>query len=286
MARTIEEIQDSILENKKESTALTGLELNTTHTNTHKTSIWQLWVYIMAYAIRLLELIFDQHTKDITKALNEQKAHTAKWYRSKALAFQEGVALMADSDQFDNKDQSPEEIVKKKIVKYAAVTERVDDAELLIKIAGEDTEGTLSALTNEQVNSFKRYMQKIKDAGVKITVISYKPDILSLDLIIEYDPLVLKKDGRRIDDNSLSVENAINAYMKELPFDGELVLAHLVDKLQQVEGVRIPTINSASSAWVSSGTDEYENPQFFEIKVIPKSGYFTVNDFSKIKYVV
>ena len=75
-------------------------------------------------------------------------------------------------------------------------------------------------------------------------------------------------------------------FLKELPFNGELVLAHLVDKLQAVEGVIIPTLLQASSSWIDAAINNYGTPTVIDIKRIPVSGYYEPANFDNIEYVV
>lgn len=281
MARTPKIIQNKLLEEKANKPELASL------TSTNNTSIWRLMIYLMSYAIYAFEVILDKHYSDVTQKLTEEKAHTARWYRTKALAFQFGVGfdLVLDSDEFNNTGYTTEQIEASKIVKYSAVVEAENDSRLIVKIAGE-TDGELNRLNEQQVASFKTYMQEIKDAGVKLTVINYEADKLFLDLQINYDPLVLSANGQHLINANFPVIDAIKAYMKELPFNGELVLAHLVDKLQQVEGVKIPTIMSASTSWIDENMNSYGDPIGIAVKAIPVSGYYKVESFDNIRYVV
>ncbi len=282
MARTINEIQTEIYQAKESEPALA--ELN----STSKTAIWRLWIYIVSVAIWSLEKIFDQHKKEVDERLSESKPHTVRWYRNKALSFQYGFDLKEDSDQFDNKGNSEEAIGNSKIVKYSAVVEK-DTGQLIIKIATEQG-GKLQPISQTQQQAFEAYIAEIKDAGVRVTVTNYLPDRLLLDLEIYYDPLILDENGvHRLNANK-PVEEAIEAYMKELPFNGELVLAHLVDKLQAVEGVKIPNLLQARSAWIDPATSGYGTAQPISVSTIPESGYFEVSfenqEFkSNIKYV-
>lgn len=250
-----------------------------------KVSFESILIDIIAITIYTFEIILDKHYSDVTQKLTEEKAHTARWYRSKALAFQLGFDLKTDSDEFNNTGYSAEQIENSKIVKYSAVVEAENDSRLIVKIAGE-TDGELNRLNEQQVASFKTYMQEVRDAGVKLTVINYEADKLFLDLQINYDPLVLSANGQHLINANFPVVDAIKAYMKELPFNGELVLAHLIDKLQQVEGVRIPTIMSASTSWIDENTNSYGDPIGIAVKAIPVSGYFKVESFDNIRYVV
>ena len=266
-----------ILQAKAQEPALS--ELN----STSKVAIWRLWVYIIAVAIWSLEKLFDQHRADIDKRLAELKPHTARWYRSKALAFQYGFELLPDSDKFNNQGHTEEAIEASKIVKYSAVIESKNEGRLIVKIAGEQGD-TLQPITDAQKQAFEAYLQEIKDAGVRLSVVNYQPDVLHLQMKIVYDPLVLDSNGQSIIHATKPVETAIKDYLKRLPFNGELVLAHLIDALQQAEGVKIPHLVLAQSKNITSSGD-YGAFETIEISKIPTAGYFTIDNFNDITYV-
>lgn len=276
--RTLQEIQTEILQAKENEPALAELNSNS------KTAIWRLWVYITSFAIFTLEKIFDQHKKEVDFRLSELKPHTARWYRNKALAFQYGFDLLPDSDQFDNKGNSEEAIANSKIVKYSAVIESKNEGRLIVKIATEQTEGNLQPISVEQQRSFEAYLSEIKDAGVRLSVVNYPPDILRLKMKVVYNPLVLSNNGQSILSGQKPVEEAINTYLKNLPFNGELVLAHLIDALQKAEGVKIPHLILAESKSIKSD-GLYGDFEPIEISKIPVSGYFVIENFNQISYI-
>jgi hypothetical protein len=279
MARSITEIQDEMFMNIAANDNLAALNSQS------KSAIYRLFVYIVAYSIWVLEVLFDTHKSEIDTALYNQKSGTLPWYRTMALAFQYGFDLQIDSDKFDNGTATEEEIEASKIVKYAAVNESTEDSRVIIKIAGEDTNKVLSPITSDQLSAFEAYIKEVRYAGVKVTTINYLPDRLYLTMQIYRDPLVIDAYGNSIR-GGRPVEDAITAYMKELPFNGELVLAHLVDKLQTVDGVKIPNIVAASSSWIDPALNDYGTPQPINVKVIPVSGYFEMQTFDNITYVV
>ncbi|EKB58419.1 hypothetical protein [Bergeyella zoohelcum] len=269
MARTIQQIQQEILTAKNNEPALS--ELN----STSKTAIWRLWVYITAFVIHTLEKLFDQHRKEIDEKIRTQKVFSLPWYRMMALRFQygDGFALAYEQDYYDNTGKTEDEIEASKIVKYAAINEV--EGVLVLKIATEQG-GELQRITDEQEESFTYYINRIKAAGVEIRVINSEPDLLSIHMKVLYNPLILKKDGTLIQDpTEKPVENAIRKYLKNLPFNGELVLAHLTDAVQQAEGVEVPHLSLVQTKWVDSPA--FEN---VEIKVVPKSGYFKITNFN------
>ena len=71
------------------------------------------------------------------------------------------------------------------------------------------------------------------------------------------------------------MEEALKEFMKELPFDGKLTLNKLVDKLQKIEGVIDPILNSASTCWIDVSAGGYGNLTAIYGEVLPVAGYFT-----------
>lgn len=280
MARSLDQINNEILTAIK-SDSLLADKL----TSTSKAAIYRRLVFVVSASIWTLEKLFDFHKKEVETTLVNQKSGTLPWYRTKALDFQYGFDLLTDSDLFNNQNATPEEIEASKIVKYSAVNEATNQSRVILKIAGESS-GILSPITSEQQESFIAYMNEIKYAGVPVTVVNYEPDLLFLNLVIYRDPLLIDSSGNSIKNGGKPVEAALNEFMKELPFNGELVLAHLIDKLQQVPGVKIPHLVSAESSWIDVLSEDYGLPQPINVKTIPVSGYFKMENFNNISYVV
>lgn len=277
MARQIEIIQKEIFD------AIVADENLAEVNSTSKVAIYRLFVFIAAFCAWVLENLFDIHKREVNDIIEAKMPHRPSWYRTKSLAFQYGFDLIQDTDKFDNTGFTDEEIEASKVIKYSAVTK--SGGQLRIKIATE-TSGVLTPIAPEVKNSFDAYVDEIADAGVNYLVINLLPDILLLNIQIYRNPLVLDANGMSILNANYPVQDAINAYMKELPFDGELVLAHLVDKLQKVEGVNIPHIVNAESQAIDINTNEYLDAEPINVKTVPVSGYFTVPNFDNITYVV
>ncbi|MWB96761.1 nucleotidyltransferase [Flavobacterium sp. GA093] len=288
MARSIANIQTDIIEALRADDTLKNSL--TEITSTSKTSISRLITFVVATAIGVLEALFDQHKKEVDDKLANQKSGTLPWYRTMALRFQYGYDLVADEDYFDNQDHTTAQIEASKIVKYAAVNEAEESSRVIIKIAGESA-GILAPINDDQREGFEAYIDEIKVAGVKVTVLNYKPDRLYLNILIKRNAMILDSSGMDKDTAKYPVKEAIQEFMKELPFDGDLRLSALVDKLQKVEGVLDATIVGAQSAWVDAAgpvdADGYSTPpQDIYISTIPKSGYFEIATFDNISYVV
>lgn len=278
--RTLDEIYNSLLENKATYPDLDGLNSES------KVSIWRLIFWVFAYGIYVHERIFEQYKKEISSMIQEEKSHTQRWYRNMALRFQYGFSLLKDDDQFNNNGYTQQQIENSKIIKYSAVTESKDQSRLIIKIATESG-GKLQPITTDQKEAFESYLAEVKDAGVQTTVINFLPDKLQLFLKIKRDPNVIDSNGVSIINGNEPVKDALKKYLKELPFNGELILNHLVDRLQVIDGIINPHLIAVKTSWIDAALNNYGNFEIVEISKIPVSGYFEIDyELSKIDYVV
>lgn len=270
MARSVTTIQNEII---------TAIEadpvLNTVATSTSKVARWRLWTYIVAAAIYVHETFFDLFKADVNETIALLKPHTAKWYATKALAYQHGFALLPDSDLFDNDGYTETQIDESKIVKYAAVVEQENIYQrvfLRIKLARENA-GDLAPLTEPQLEGVIEYFKRVKDAGVKLVIESLPADSIKMQWHIFYDPLILDAEGNRTDGTASDViKTAIKEYLKNLPFNGVYVLQYHIDALQAVEGVTIAEIDLAQTKY---GLLPFAN---VNVQTTPDAGYLRFTD--------
>lgn len=243
MARTVSEIQALITTAYVDNMAEIGYTV--TPTAWSATNLIRLLIYVVSFCTYTLETIFDIFTGDVDEAIAKQKPHTLRWYAEKSKAFQYGYDLQDDSDLFDNADHSDDEVEESKIVDYAAVVEQSDNfGRLYLRIKLAHDNGTdLEALSSDEVDAFKEYMNEIKDAGVKVIVDSLPPDSIRQEWKIFYNPLLMDADGKYIDGtNDTPVQDAIKNYLRNLPFNGVYVPTFHVDAVQQVKGVVFPEL--------------------------------------------
>ena len=238
MARTIAQIQQDIINAKNADTTLAAL------TSTSSTAIWLLWSYIVATCQWTLEVLFDQHKSEVTGILSTQKPHTLQWYVTMAKLFQLGVTLPRDTDVYPSTTSSA------LIIKYAAAEEFTTGV-VRIKVATLSG-ASLGPISTGDLASSGAYMNRIKDAGVRLQLTSNGPDNLHLKTQIFYDPLVLDSSGARLDGTSTTpVEDAINIFLENLPFNGLFILNRLIDAIEKVEGVVICNVILAEATHAS-----------------------------------
>lgn len=280
MARSIATIHKGMLDD------IASNEVLSAHlSSTSLYAVYRNFTYIVAVAISIFEGFFDQTRKEVDDKIFNQKSGRLPWYKTMALAFQFGFDLVPDKDYFDNGNATAEQIEASKIIKYAAVGESETESRIIIKIAGE-VGGVLSDFTDAaQIESIEAYFKEIKWPGL-ITIINYKADKLYLNIQIKRDALLINADGSSKADANYPVNEAIAEFMKELPFNGELRLSALVDKLQLIPGVIDVTLLSAQSAWINPEINGYDTPQPIFISKVAVSGYFKVVDYNGIVYVV
>lgn len=280
MARSIETIHNEILFGVSSNPDLSDLN------SSSKFAIYRLFAYVVASAIYILELIFDQHKTEIEDIIANQKSGRPQWYRYMALKFQYGFDLITDTDAFDNTTANEAQIEASKIIKYAAVNEATSESRLTIKIAGE-TGGVLAPIGTLELEAFEAYINEIKYAGVKHSIINVLPDKLFLNIEIQRDALVLDSTGTSIINGNKPVNDAIEAYIKQLPFDGEFNIFDFLKYISiNAQGVKTARAINIEISAINPDKSTYADPVSVFVKTIPYSGYFVVDNYNSISYVV
>ncbi len=226
-------------------------------------SLESILFYIVASAIFVVESLFDLLKSDVDTSLAQRLVHNRQWYVNLARAFQFGDGINPDTGNYDETDEA------KQVVDYAAVDEIA--GQLFLKVATSEGEN-LAPLDASELTAFTTYINKVKDAGVKITVISDAGDDLRLSVDIMYDPMVLDENGLLLEGGGEPVKDTIMSFIKSLPFNGEFQVVALVDALQETEGVVIPTVLSAESKYAAN---DWQN---IDARVKPNAGYMVIDE--------
>lgn len=284
MARTIDTIKTELKQAFMQDTTLQekyGFAANADFDNVFsKVSLESIILYIVAASIWTLERLFDTHTTEVTDYIATMKPHSLRWYVEKAKAFMYGEPvlpeLISGSDVYDTTDMTDEQIAQAKIVTFAACTE--SNATLYLKVA----KAGPAPLTADEKAAFIAYLHEIKDAGVRIDVISEQGDYLKLDMVIYYDPLLINANGESKADGTRVVEQAIKDYIENIPFNGEFRKNELEDAIQAVDGVVMVEFNAAYHS-ETGAEDTYDEVVPY---CKPASGYFKFDnaDLSDVTY--
>lgn len=229
-----------------------------------RASIESVLLYIFATGAWVVESLFDTYKVEVNDLVDRIMPHRPKWYRDMVLQFMANKALIPESDQYDTAGMNEDAIDRARVVKHAVAVESEESSVLTIKVAGEQggVRGKLDDATEVQLSA---YIAQIKDAGVKIDLVNLDPDTFNCVLDLYYDPMLLPGDVEA------ACRATIKDYIENLPFNGEYTNVALVDRLQAVEGVRIPEMRDAttSPAGDTSVVD-------IDASYIPVAGYFAV----------
>ncbi|MDH1883971.1 nucleotidyltransferase [Empedobacter sp. GD03797] len=276
---SVENYQREMILAKEANQSLEGL------TSTSKTSTWRMMLYIMAYSVEQIAQLFTLHRSEIDTKISTQKTHRLPWIQSLYLNFQYGFELIKEKDLFDNTNAADEEIEASKIIKYCAVNESSTGREVIIKIATEK-DNILSPLEADKIEAIYEYTKRVKGAGVPYRIINYLPDRLKLNIRVFRDPLVINANGMDITSAKYPIQEALQEFMKELPFNGELRIQDLANKLEAVTGVNLVSVDLAQSCWINATTNNYGDWTTIDVRRIPESGYFTIENYNDIRYEV
>jgi len=258
MARSISEIQTEILVSIANDTVLA--ELN----SPSATAIYRLIAYIVASFIWILEVLFDAHKVEVRTLIESQKPHTLRWYVNQVKAFQYGVDLN-EYGLYDNANRTAEQVANQRIVAEAAAIEL--NGRVTIK-AVKRVGGIFAPLAPLEYTALNGYLSEIKDAGVRIDLISREPDKLYLSVDVFYSSQVLSPTGARLDGNNESpVKTAMIDFLQSVPFDGIFVKAKLGFALMAVEGVVVTEIRSCRATRI-----DISFPQNVDVFYQPYSG--------------
>ena len=277
MARTIQEIRRSISEAFiADSTIQDGYKLTpgkTFEEQFSKVSLEAILFWVFASAIYTLEVLFDEHRKEVKELVAEAEPHTLRWYARKAKAYLHGYALLPYSDKYNTSALTAEQIEKASVVRYAVASEYGNV--VYLKVAGASDKGKPIVLTDDIITPFKAYMHQVKDAGVPVRVISAPGDELRLTLSVYIQPVLLSQGGKPSDDYQKTIRKAIEGNISSLPFDGILRLSDIVVALSRVSGVEASVVTSASAS--AAGANSWSDIVGYHR---PRSGYYQLQSLT------
>lgn len=234
MGRTIKEIYEAIVDEKDNLTQVQNLapstdtvdQLQTDLNSDSKVAIWRLFTYTISVAHYTIELLFDALKVEINALVAKAPTGTLAWYQLQVLAFQFGDTLNFIDQKYVYSTIDP----VKQIVKLCAVEDRIDGV-VVIKVAKLDSNNLPIPLTAVEKTALEGYVSKIRFAGTRFFIVSSAPDLLKLIARIYFDPILDEAVVRQ------NVEAAIDAYIKNLPFNGVFKINALIDAVQAVKGV-------------------------------------------------
>lgn len=270
--RTLVEVKESITTdfmNNEAAAELYGFHVGDNfYDHFRQTSIESILFSVFASAIWILEGMFNIHKAEVNSAFEQMRPHRPVWYRNKMLAFMKDKTLIPDTDIYDTSKMSDTEITNARVIKHAVAVENEDASITTIKVAGE-TNGVRGKFDAETESQIWEYIKKIKDTGVRISLINADPDVFNCTFDIYYDAMLVPEDVR------VKCEQTIKAYIENLPFNGKYTNMDLVDKLQALDGVQVPEFKGANTT-----SDISSAVMDIDAIYVPYAGYFKAGTLS------
>ena len=213
-------------------------------------SLESIMFFIVAACCHVLEVVFEEYVKVVDDKVSMAVVASVPWYYKMAKAFQYGDSLVLNEDTQQYGYATIDE--GKRVVKYAAVRDRGTSVQILV--SGEK-DGKPVALSNNVLTVFKEYMNRVKVAGVVLSIRSKNADKMVIRAKVYVDSLVINSDGTLISDGSKPVEEAINTYLANIVYGGTFNKTKLTNAILGVEGVSDVEIGECS--YMEDGGTEY-----------------------------
>jgi len=237
--KTVNQIFSELITYKESIPELTGLQSTISDEqqlldnlqNTVPTAQYILEYYIKAYYSALSEQNYVRLYNELSAIRDSTPTRSAGRWAYDAVQFQYGDSIINTAETGWVPGYAIIDVTKQ-VISHATVSSF--DGNILIKIRGRDTD----VLTEEVLTAYKVYLEKIKDMDVSIAVQNDPADKLKIIANVVYDG--------QLDKNSVQtkVEAAINDYIKNIPFDSTFNVNKLIDKVQEVSGVKDFEINT------------------------------------------
>lgn len=227
--RTIEQIKSDMQAQLALESSLSNLNSNS------KTAIYNLWMFIVAYAIQVFEGIMDTFKKDVDDTINLQSVGIKSWVRQKSIEFQYD-AITPQILTFDANTMTINYSIvdeTKRLISQCSVV-GLNNKIVLIKLAKNDPP---EKLTSTELSAFSSYLNAVSFVGIEYVPYSADPDKLYLDADIYYD-------GQYSSTIQSAVITAIEDYLYSLQFDSFVKVSKIEDIIQAVPGVNDIVINN------------------------------------------
>jgi hypothetical protein len=224
MARTISQIKNQILTEKA-----SYLELNVLN-NPSTTSLFNLWAYITAVCISVLENLQDVFITEVESIVSRGVVGSKAWLDYQIRRFQYTNILILDTVTFLYKYANSD--VKKEIISRVSISDGINK-EIIIKVAKNEPP---TPLNTDEKNALNSYLEQFVTAGVSTNLISTNSDKVKLIAQIYYDG----QYSSLIKDNVII---GIKNYLLNLPFDTKIRVSSIQDSIQNVLGVKDVIIN-------------------------------------------
>ena len=236
--------------------------------STSRRAIWRLLMFVQAGAILILEQIIDIFRAETASAIASAIPNTASWITKKVFDFQYSAINPQIVQLIDFSPVYPLVDASLTIVSRCSVVSTISNR-VIVKVAKNEPP---QALNNLEVSALQDYINTIGTAGITYTVTSGISDKLYINADVYYN-------GQYSSIIQTSVIDAINTYLANLPFNGQLKISDLELVIRAVNGVSDCLINDikmrADSTIFADGTYLVQNKTTIARIFQTISGYVT-----------
>lgn len=189
-----------------------------------KASVMRMLMWVVSGVIALKETLLEEWKEEVRKVAEETHYGTAAWWVDVAKRWQKGDQLSV----IDGKVGYRTTDEKKRVVTAASVTAK--GRTLHLKVA-KGTAGKRAALTADELQSMKGYVEAVKPLGVMVQVTSGNANRVALGGVLRYRGELAEADVRA------TVKKAVEKAFDGLEFNGDLYEGRLAMALMQEDGV-------------------------------------------------
>lgn len=231
-----------------------------------KVSIENLLFHTFATASWMLEGLFYSFLDEVEKQLNAKMPHTLTWYRDRV---NEELVSLNIIEDIDNNTLE--------VARYVSVIEDKNVSMLNINITGEvDFEDSVlkesipirCQLNETTLDQIRTRLSKVKDAGVKLNIMSKLPTVYNCSVEVFYDQRFAVEEVKK------ACRRAVINHIQNLPIAGEYTNMAMTDTLQAVEGVKVVEIKKATYNEKNDPLTRWDIGTRFK----PESGYFSIGN--------
>lgn len=221
MARTVAEIQKTMLDD-----IAADAVLSTKLTSTSRRAIYRLFTFIVAAAVAALEQLIDIFTKATEATVNAAAPATGAWLQKEIFKFQYDSTNPQVIQLIDYAPNYPVvDPALRIITRCSVVTDLANN--VTIKVAKSDPP---EALDTTELDALQSYINEIGAAGITYAVTSTDPDEIEIQAQIYYV-------GQYSQVIYANVLQAIENYLANLPFNGNMKISDLEAAIKNVTGV-------------------------------------------------
>ena len=217
--RTIAQIQTQIQQSVANNATLSALL-----TSTSVTAIWNLFTYIMAVAIAMLEQIMLVFWNEVETIVSAAVPGTAPWIQAQCFLWEYGNTITLNAN-YTLSYAVPNAVLQ--IISACAVVTGTNGQVNIKAVTGASPSYT--TLTTLQLNSLKSYLSAILPAGMNFNILSVASDTLTSVATIYYNGQYTGAPAAAF----VAYQN----YLASLPFNGVVKISAMEQAILAVPGV-------------------------------------------------